>query len=57
MALIRRVLTVHPDTSVDLQLALLDAIEGVLLDGGASRIWIDTEVRPDLAVVAEFAED
>ena len=57
MALIRRVLTVHPDTSVDLQLALLDAIEGVLLERGASRIWIDAGVRPDLAVVAEFAED
>lgn len=57
MALIRRVLTVHPETSVALQLALLDAIEGVLLARGATRIWIDTEVRPDLAVVAEFAED
>jgi hypothetical protein len=54
MALIRRVLTVHPDTSVAVQLALLDAIEAVLLERGASRVWIDAGVRPDLAVLAEF---
>jgi hypothetical protein len=57
MALIQRVLTVHPDTSVDLQLALLDAIEEVLLDRGASHVWIDAAVKPDLVIVAEFTED
>jgi hypothetical protein len=56
MALIQRVLTVHPDTSVDLQLALLDAIEEVLLDRGASHVWIDAAVKPDLVIVAEFSE-
>ena len=40
-----------------LQLALLDAVEEVLLDRGASRVWIDASARPDLAVVAEFVED
>jgi len=56
MARIRRVLTVHPETSVDLQLALLDAVEAVILARGASRVWIDASTRPDLTVVAEFTE-
>jgi len=56
MASIRRVLTIHPETSMDLQLALLDAVEEVLLDRGASRVWIDASAKPDLAVVAEFSE-
>ena len=56
MALIRRVLTVHAATAVDVQLALLDAVEEVLLDRGASRVWIDPAVKPDLAIVAEFAD-
>ena len=55
MALIRRVLTVHAATAVDVQLALLDAVEEVLLDRGASRVWIDPAVKPDLAIVAERA--
>jgi len=57
MALIRRVLTVHPETSMDLQLALLDVIEEVLLARGASRVWIDASAGPDLTVLAEFAPD
>ncbi|GAA4735553.1 hypothetical protein GCM10023350_19240 [Nocardioides endophyticus] len=57
MALIRRVLTVHPEASADLQLALLDAIEEVLLDRGACHVWIDAAVKPDLVIVAEFTED
>jgi hypothetical protein len=56
MTLIQRVLTVHPETSVDLQLALLDVIEEVLLDRGASHVWIDAAVKPDLVIVAEFGE-
>jgi hypothetical protein len=56
MAMIQRVLTVHPETSVELQLALLDVIEEVLLDRGASHVWIDAAVKPDLVIVAEFTE-
>jgi hypothetical protein len=56
MAPIQRVLTVHPETSIDLQLALLDAVEEVLLGRGACRVWIDASTRPDLTVVAEFTE-
>lgn len=56
MTRIRRVLTVHSETSLDLQLALMDAAEGVLLARGACRVWIDASTRPDLTVVAEFIE-
>jgi hypothetical protein len=57
MARIERVLTVHPGTSVDLQLALLDAVEEVLLARGVSRVWLDASGTPDLTVMAELAED
>jgi hypothetical protein len=57
MSVIRRVLTVHAGTSMPVQLALLDAVEDVLKDQGASRIWIDPDTRPDLLVLAEFDDD
>ena len=57
MPVIHRVLTVHSETSVEVQLALLDAVEGALHGQGVSRIWIDSSEKPDLLVVAEFDED
>jgi hypothetical protein len=57
MSVIRRVLTVHAGTSMPVQLALLDAVEDVLKDQGACRIWIDPDTRPDLLVLAEFDDD
>ena len=57
MPAIHRVLTVHADISVPVQLALLDAIEVTLHDRGVSRIWIDPGTRPDLVVLAEFEDD
>ncbi|WP_155993271.1 hypothetical protein [Nocardioides sp. URHA0020] len=54
---IRRVLTVHAEISVPLQLALLDAVEQALQGHGVSRIWIDPGTRPDLLVLAEFEDD
>jgi hypothetical protein len=57
MSAIHRVLTVHADISVPVQLALLDAVEGALHGQGVSRIWIDSGTRPDLLVFAEFEDD
>jgi hypothetical protein len=56
MAAIRRILTVHADTSVAVRLALLDAVEGALHGHGASRVWIDTDHLPDFLVLAEFED-
>jgi hypothetical protein len=54
MSVIHRVLTVHVDTSVPVQLAILDAVEEALHGQRASRVWIDSGMRPDLLVLAEF---
>ena len=52
-----RVLTVHAASSVPVRLALLDAVEAVLQDHGATRIWIDPSISHELVVLAEFGED
>ena len=52
---IHQVLTVHADTPVMVRLALLDAVDGVLRDRGASRVWIDPDPGPQLVVLAEWA--
>jgi hypothetical protein len=53
----RRVLTLHAELDMPLRLAVLDALEHVLLEHGATRIWIDPGSRPDLVVLAEFGAD
>jgi hypothetical protein len=57
MPAIHRVLTVHAEIDVSVQLALLDAVEEALHDHGVERVWIDSGSRPDLLVLAEFDED
>jgi hypothetical protein len=59
MTNVSRVLTVHAEARMNLRLALLDALEGVLVKHGATRIWIEPSSSPgrDLVVLAEFAED
>ncbi|MDF1602155.1 hypothetical protein [Nocardioides sp. YIM 152315] len=49
---IKEIVTVHPDASVSLQLALLDAIEATLRREGVDRIWVDPD-SAQLVVVAE----
>lgn len=51
---IKPVVTLHPDTSVPLQLALLVVIEETLLREGVALIWIDSG-SAQLVVVAEVA--
>lgn len=48
-----RVATVHDECSLSLQLALLDAIDGVLRDFGVDRAWIDTATTSGMVVLAE----
>ena len=57
MSAIHRVLTVHAEIDVSVQLALLDAVETALHDHGVERVWIDAGSTPDLLVLAEFDED
>ncbi|MFC7496921.1 MULTISPECIES: hypothetical protein [unclassified Nocardioides] len=49
---VKEIVTLHPDTDVSMQLALLDAIEETLRDQGVDRIWID-RASTQLVVVAE----
>ena len=53
----RRVLTLHSAIEVPVWLAVLDALEHVLLQHGATRIWIDPASGPDVVVLAEFGEE
>ena len=48
-----RIATVHDECSLALQLALLDAIDGVLRDFGVERAWIDTAETSGMVVLAE----
>jgi hypothetical protein len=53
---ITRVVTLHPDTSVSMQVALLEAIEATLRGQGAERIWVDPDCA-QLVVLAEVRGD
>ena len=51
-----RVLTMHAEIDLAVRLAAFDALEHVLLQHGATRVWIDPASGPDLVVLAEFDE-
>jgi hypothetical protein len=57
MTSVSRVLTVHGEVGIQVQVAVLDALEAALTDQGATRIWIDPATGPDLVVLAEFGDD
>jgi hypothetical protein len=50
------VLTLQADLPHSLRDKLLTAVEQVLTDEGACRIWIDTTVSRHVAVVAELPD-
>lgn len=51
----RKVLTVHSPLVPSTLDALLTGVEEALTDNGASRVWIDSTLSPDLVVMADFA--
>lgn len=48
-----RVVTVHGEVSLPLQLHLLDAIDSVLRDHGIDHIWVDPACRSELVVMMD----
>lgn len=47
-----RIATVHCESSLPLQLAILDAIERVVRDFGVDHVWIDPSTTSDMVVLA-----
>ena len=52
-----RVLTMHSEVDMSVRLATFDALEHVLVEHGATRVWIDPASGPDLVVLAEFGAE
>jgi hypothetical protein len=50
----RHVATLHADVPHDVLKILLTAIEEALIQAGGSRVWIDTSVHRDIAVMADL---
>jgi hypothetical protein len=50
------VLTIPAQVPNDLRMHMLCAVEQALDDAGASRIWVDTSVVRDVAVMAELPD-
>jgi hypothetical protein len=53
---VRRIATIHAGASGTMRNELLGHIEQALLAAGVTRVWIDPETRPDLAVMADLTE-
>jgi hypothetical protein len=53
---VRRVATIHAGASDTMRNELLGHIEQALLAAGVTRIWIDPEIRPDLAVMVDLTD-
>jgi hypothetical protein len=53
---VRRIATIHAGASDTMRNELLGHIEQALLAAGVSRVWIDPEIRPDLAVMVDLTD-
>jgi hypothetical protein len=53
---VRRIATIHAGASDTMRNELLGHIEQALLAAGVTRVWIDPEIRPDLAVMVDLTD-